>query len=153
MPGGVDAPGGVGDYQCGAAQQPQHPGTVGHILVGVALIVVHPALHDGHLLSGQSAEYQLALVAGGGGDLEVGDLSVGDGDGVFHHVAQEAQAGAQDHGHVRGEITDPGADIVGALFVGCKGIAHKESFLSGVDGKFRSIKVFYTVLPEKAITV
>ena len=65
LPVHVDAAGGVGDDKGVAAQQPQHPDGVGHLLVGVALVVVHPALHDGHRLALQGAEHQTALVAGG----------------------------------------------------------------------------------------
>ena len=65
----ADAPGGVGDHQGVAAQQAQHPHGVGHLLIGIALVVVHPALHHGHGLAVQHAAPQAALVAGGGGCL------------------------------------------------------------------------------------
>ena len=118
----VDA---VGDDEGVAAQQPQDPDGIGHLLVGVALVVVHAALHDGHLLAPEGAENQLALMAGGGGHLEVGDLPVGDTDGVLHHVAQEAQAGTQDHGHLGGKAADLAADVVRALLVLGKRVVHK----------------------------
>ena len=111
LPVQVHAAGGVGDYQGVAAQQAEHPDGVGDLLIGVALVVVHPALHNSHLLALQGAEHQLALVAGGGGDLEMGDVLVRHGDGVFHHVAQVAQAGAQDQGHLGGtEVRQLGQD-------------------------------------------
>ena len=81
------APGGVGDDEGVAAQQPQDADGVGHLVVAVALIMVHPALHDRHVPARQGAEHQTARVSGGGGRLEVGDLAVGDGGGMFHHVA------------------------------------------------------------------
>ena len=71
--------------------------------------MVHPALHHRHLLALQSAEHQPTLVAGGGGGLEVEDVFVIHGDGVFHLVAQIAQAGAQDHGHLRDKTAQAGA--------------------------------------------
>ena len=72
---------------------------IADLFVGVALIVVHPALHDGHGLAGQNAENQLPLVAGGCGGFKVRDVTIGDDDGVFHFIAQISQAGAQDHRH------------------------------------------------------
>ena len=95
----VHAAGGVGDEHGVAAQQVEDADPVADLLIGVALIVVDPALHDGHVLAGQLAKDHLAFMAGGGGVLEVGNLAVGDDDGVLHQVPQVAQAGAQDHGH------------------------------------------------------
>ena len=117
----VDTAGGVGDDHGGAAQQAQHTHGVAHFFVGVALIMVHTALHDGHPLAGQGAEDQLALVAGGGGDLEVRNLTVRDGDGILYDVAHEAQAGAQDHQDLRLEGADLGPQGVGAFLIMGKG--------------------------------
>ena len=114
LPLGVDTAGGVGDDELRAAQQGEHPHRIGDLFIAVTLVVVHPALHDGHVLALELTEDQLALVAGGGGSLEVGDVLIRDGNGVFHLVAQEAQTGAQDHGYLRGEITDLLANIIGA---------------------------------------
>ena len=120
----VHAAGGVGNEQRLAAQQAQHPHGVGHFLVGVALVVVHPALHHGHGLAVQHAAHQAALVAGGGGRLKVGDVVIVDGDGVLHLVAQKAQAGAQDHGHLGDKALQPRPDGLGALFILLHGIGH-----------------------------
>ena len=120
----IHAAGGVGDEQRLAAQQAQHPHGVGHFLVGVALVVVHPALHHGHGLTSQGPEDQLALVAGGGGVLEVGDFSVGHDDGVLHEIAQIAQAGAQDHGHLGLEIAQAVFQKLCAFLILCKGKVH-----------------------------
>ena len=87
LPVGAHTPGGVGDDQRVAAQQAQHPHGVGNLVIAVALVVVHPPLHDGHIPARQGAEHQLPLVPGSGGRLEVGNPAIGDGDGVFHHVA------------------------------------------------------------------
>ena len=46
LPVGAHAPGGVGDDEGVAAQQPQDADGVGHLVVAVALVMVHPALHD-----------------------------------------------------------------------------------------------------------
>ena len=89
--------------------------------------MVHPALHDGHIPAPQGAEDQPALVSGGGGRLKMGDIAVGDTDGVLHLVAQEAQAGAQDHGDLGGKGADLGADEVRALLILGKGILHDKS--------------------------
>ena len=57
----------------------------------------------------------------------MGDIAVGDTDGVLHLVAQEAQAGAQDHGDLGGKGADLGADEVRALLILGKGILHDKS--------------------------
>ena len=90
--------------------------------------MVHPALHDGHPLTRQSAQHQPAGVAGGGGAGEVGDVAVGDGDGLLHHITEEPQAGAKDQGDIGGKVPHPGADEVGALLVMGEGMDHKISF-------------------------
>ena len=41
----IDATGGIGDHQGVAAQEPQHPDGVGHLLIGVALVVVLSLIH------------------------------------------------------------------------------------------------------------
>ena len=125
LPVQVDAAGGVGDDQGIAAQQAEHPHRVGHLLIGVALVVVHTALHNSHLLPLQGAEHQLTLVAGGGGHLEMGDILIRHGNGVFHNIAHVAQAGTQDHGHLGGKAADLAADVVRALLVLGKRVVHK----------------------------
>ena len=62
--------------------------------------MVHPPLHHRHGLPRQLTKDQLALVAGGGGVLKIGDVAIGHHDGLFHLVPQIAQAGAQDHGYL-----------------------------------------------------
>ena len=55
----VDTAGGVGDDQGVAAQQAQHPDGVGRLLIGVALVVVHPAQYE------TPAEVRAARLLGG----------------------------------------------------------------------------------------
>ena len=86
LPAGVDASGGIGDDQGVTPQQAQHPDGVGHLLIGVALVVVRSALHDRHPLPLQSAEDQPPLVSRRGGCLKVGNIQVVDGDGTLHLV-------------------------------------------------------------------
>ena len=106
------------------AHQLQDADGVGDLLEGVALVVVHPALHDGHRLSPQKPADQPPGVTRGGGGLEMGDIPVGEDDGLFHQVAQEAQAGAQHHGHPGEKAPQPGGDIVGALLIVGEGSIH-----------------------------
>ena len=87
--------------------------------------MVHTALHNSHLLPLQGAEHQLTLVAGGGGHLEMGDILIRHGNGVFHNIAHVAQAGTQDHGHLGGKAADLAADVVRALLVLGKRVVHK----------------------------
>ncbi len=96
----MDAAGGVGDDEGVAPQQPEHPDRVCRLLVGIALIVVHPALHHGHRPARQCTEHQPALVARSGRGFEMGNITVGHSDGVFHHVAQKPQAGTQHQGYL-----------------------------------------------------
>ncbi len=117
LPARMDAAGGVGDDEGVAPQQPEHPDRVGDLLIGVALIVVHAALHHRHPLALQSAEDQPALVPRGGGGFEIRDLAVGDRHRPLYLVPQVTQAGAQDHSHFGREAAQPGADGLGALFI------------------------------------
>ena len=117
LPIGTHASGGVGDNQGLAAQQTQHPHGVSDLLIGITLVVVHPSLHHRHIFPFQSAKHQLSLVAGGGGGLEVGDLTVGHHDGILHLVTQVTQTGAKHHGHIRNETIQAGVNISGALLI------------------------------------
>ncbi len=78
---GADAAGGVRDDERGAAEETEDAGGEGDLREGVALIGVDAALHDGYGDSADGAEDELAGVAGYGGDGEMGDVGVGDGDG------------------------------------------------------------------------
>ena len=134
LPAGVDTAGGVGDNEGVAAQQAQHPDGVGHRLVGVALIVVHPALHDGHPLSLQLPKHQAALVAGGGGGLEVGDILIVDENGVFHLIPQVAQAGAQHHSHPGDKVPQALPDHLGAGLILLHCVVHISSLQLSAAG-------------------
>ena len=94
----VHPAGGVGDQEGLAAQQAEDPDGIADLLIGVALVVVDPALHHCHRLAGQGAKDQAPCVPGAVEVLKWGDGGVGDGDGVLHQVPQVAQAGAQDQG-------------------------------------------------------
>ena len=109
LPVGVHTAGGVGDHQGVAPQQTQYPHRIGDLLIGVALVVVHPTLHHRHLLALQGAEHQAALVARCGGGLEIGNVFVIHGDGIFHLVTQITQAGTQNHSHLRDKTAQAGA--------------------------------------------
>ena len=111
---GIDTSGGVGHDKGIAPQQAQDTNGVGYFLIGVTLIVVHPPLHHGHLLALQLSKDQAAFVPRGGGRLEIGDIPVVDQDGVFHLVPQCAQAGTQHHRCLRGKISQPLSDGLGA---------------------------------------
>lgn len=147
----VHPAGGVGDQEGLAAQQAEDPDGVADLLVGVALVVVDPALHHCHRLAGQGAEDQLPLVSRGGGGLKVGDGGVGDGDGVLHQVPQVAQAGAQDQGHPGPEVPQLGQQGVGALAVLVKGIVHSRSLPTGdgapgAPGRSRGAVLFFCTI-------
>ena len=55
----------------------------------------------------------------------MGNVLIGDDDGVFHHVAQVSQTGAQDHGHLGLETAQLGPQEVGALLIVRIGKVHK----------------------------
>ena len=99
-PGGIHRPGGVGHHQSPDAQGPGHPDGIGRVGEGPALVGVEAALHDRRVTARQLSKEKLALVAGGGGALHVGDFRIGHGDGAFHLVRQGPQAGAQNHQHL-----------------------------------------------------
>ena len=86
------------------------------------------ALHHRHVLAAQATEDELALVAGGGGKLHVGDFRIGDHDGIFHLVAQKAQAGAQDQQHLGPEALQLMFQGQGAFIVLLEGIKLHYSF-------------------------
>ena len=94
VPVWADAPGGVGHQQGVTPQQPQHPHAIGHILIGVPLVVVHPALHHRHGLACQGAKDQLPHMSGGGGAGKVGNGGVGHRHSVLYLLGQIPQAGA-----------------------------------------------------------
>ena len=126
--GGVHRAGGVGDDQRLCSQQPQHPDGIADIREGPALIGVETALHDGHVLAGQASKEKAALVVRGGGVLHVGDLVIGYRDGIFHLVAQSAQAGAQNQQDTGREAAQPGPQSLRTLLILRVGIGFHHSF-------------------------
>ena len=92
--GGVDAAGGVGDDEGGAAEQAEDAGGEGDLGHGIALVGVDSALHDGDRDSGGGAanrsQDELAGVTDYGGEGPVGDVSVGDDGGVLDVVGEVA---------------------------------------------------------------
>ena len=146
VPVHVDAAGSIGDDQLLAAQQTQHPHGVGHFLVGIALVVVHTALHDRNIAAVEPAEDQLTLMTGSGGCLEVRDLTVGNHDGILHQIAQITQSGTEDHGHAGDKTAQTLTDGVGAFLIFSKCVMthiHRPPIIL--------IDLLYTIPPEKSI--
>ena len=109
--------GGVGHKQRLGAQKTQHTDGIADIVKIPALIGVEAALHHGNVPPAQLAKDELALVSRGGGILHVGNLRIGHHDGVFHLVAQKAQAGAQDQQDLGPEALEPALESQGALVI------------------------------------
>ena len=97
---GVHAAGGVADTEHADAQFVHHALRIGHLLHGVALVVVEATLHGQHLLVSQASEEQTPLMALHGRDGEVGNGSIGNGVNNFYLFGQTAQTCAQDDGHL-----------------------------------------------------
>ena len=110
--GGVDAAGGIGDDERGAAEQAEDSRGEGHLSHGIAFIGVHAALHYRHVDAADAAEDELAAVAEDGGERPVGDLGVVDGGGLLHVRGEVAQAGAEDDAE-RGRRGVPRANVLG----------------------------------------
>ena len=118
---------GIGNHQLVAAQQPQHPQGEADLLKGIALIGMETALHHRNPLAGQGAEHQLALMAGSRGNGESRNFLVGNHNGVLCQIGHIAQAGAQNHGNLRLEVSKTLGHHIGCLTVISKGITHRIS--------------------------
>ncbi len=92
----VDAAGGVGHDEAGAAEKREDARGEDDLGHGVALIGVHAALHDGYLRAVDRPEDELAGVALHGGERPARDIGVGDGGGVLDLRGELAEAGAED---------------------------------------------------------
>ena len=84
------------------ATQPKRPDGKGDFLLGIALVVVKPALHDGHRKAKKASHHQPASVTVNGGNHKTGNLFVGDDDGGFHPPSVIPQAASQDQNRVGG---------------------------------------------------
>ena len=118
---------GIGNHQLIAAQQPQHPQGEAYLFKGIALIGMKPPLHHRNPLACQGAKYQLALMAGGSGNGESGNLLVGNHNGVLRQVRHVAKAGTQNHGNLRLEARKTLCYRIGSFLIVSKGITHRIS--------------------------
>ena len=136
IPGAVAAvhrPHPVGDEEDLRTQKAHEPDGKNHVLHGVALVIVDPALHDHHRDPGNIAKDKPAGVSHHGGDGEALDLVVVHHLGLLHPVAVAAQAGAQNQGHPGLEISDLLPYDTGALqklFIGLIHLSRAPSLFS-----------------------
>ena len=117
VPVGVDAAGGVGDEERLCAEQAHDAYGVSRLGHGVALVAVHPALHDRDAPAAERAEHEAPLMTGGGGGTEMGNLAVIDENRVFHGVAKEAEPAAEDQQRLGREAVEAGAEKIRAFAV------------------------------------
>ena len=117
VPVGVDAAGGVGDEERLCAEQAHDAHGVSRLGHGVALVAVHPALHDRDASAAERAEHEAALMTGGGGGTEMGHLAVIDENRVFHGVAEVAEPAAEDQQRLGREAVEAGAEKIRAFAV------------------------------------
>ena len=117
VPVGVDAACGVGDEERLCAEQAHDAHGVSRLGHGVALVAVHPALHDRDAPAAERAEHEAPLMAGGGGGTEMGNLAVIDENRVFHGVAEEAEPAAEDQQRLGREAVEAGAEKIRAFAV------------------------------------
>ena len=127
IPAGVDATGGVGDDERLNPQKPEYPDGIADLLHGVALVVVHPPLHDRDPAALQRAEHQSAFVTEGGGTPEMGDLAIGHIDRSFHLLAQLTQPGAENEQYLGGEAADALFQRLCAGLIVRKAVLHAEN--------------------------
>ena len=105
----LNAAGGVGEDDGADAEGAEHAHGEGDLGGGVALVGMDAALHDEDGFAAQRAGDDAAGVAFDGGLGEVGDVGVGDEDGIGDGVGDCAQAGAEDDAEARGGCADPAA--------------------------------------------
>ena len=99
----IHAAGGIGKNQRTNAQSSQYPDRQGQLLLGEPFIVVQSALQGNYLAPLLFAENKGTGVTFHGGLGEVGNLRIGNPDGICQCVGKVSQTAAQHQCDLRGE--------------------------------------------------
>ena len=93
--GKIHTAAGIGQHQGFHTESGQDPDRQGDLLLRKSFIIMDPSLKDHHSLAALLSEDQRTAVTGHGGNREIGDLGIGNADGIAQGIGIVSQTAAQ----------------------------------------------------------